>query len=395
MNVIEYFKNNDMIFPDYKKISIIDVVRTIYKYCGYQYKSNSINKETMKYLKNKKHILLILVDGMGSNLIDSLSSKMILKTNKVADILTVCPTTTGCVLSSVATAEYPAIHGMIGWYNYNRDRNIDYYTLLFKDRNSGRDLKELGINEEDIYVCKSVMNKLERRTMALFPEKIVNSSFSKFVLNKNRKAYNSIEEAFKKATENIKENLDMETFTYLYLPYVDSQSHYNGVYSKEVKKVINEIENELVKLKKQEIRDLEIVIIADHGQIDVTCQDITMDFEKYNQYFYALPGIDFGTATYYVKNNRREQFLEEFKKDYKDRMYIFETDEFIKNNIFGSNKISQYMKSNLGEYISFCKKGAYFVNTVTDTEKYIGKIKGCHSGFSKEELTIPLIVIDL
>lgn len=85
----------------------------------------------------------------------------------------------------------------------------------------------------------------------------------------------------------------------------------------------------------------------------------------------------------------------EEEKDYKDRMYIFETDEFVKNNIFGSNKISQYMKSNLGEYISFCKKGAYFVNTVTDAEKYIGKIKGSHSGFSKEELTISLIVIDL
>lgn len=52
------------------------------------------------------------------------------------------------------------------------------------------------------------------------------------------------------------------------------------------------------------------------------------------------------------------------------------------------------MKSNLGEYISFCKKGAYFVNTVNNMERYIGKIKGSHSGFNKEELTIPLIVIN-
>ncbi|MBO5004633.1 MAG: alkaline phosphatase family protein [Clostridia bacterium] len=395
MNVIECLKNNDMIFPDYKKVSIIDVMRTIYKYCGYQYKVESINKEVEQFLKNKKHILFILADGMGSNLIDSLSDKMMLKKNKVADILTVCPTATGCVLSSVATAEYPAIHGMIGWYNHNRDIDIDYYTLLFKDRHSGKNLEELGIKEKDIYVCESIMNKLKRKTIALFPEKIVNSNFSKFVLNKNRIAYNSIQEAFKKATDNIKKDLDIETFTYLYLPYIDSESHYNGVYSKEVKKVINEIEKELIKLKSQEIRDLEIVIIADHGQIDVTYQDIIMDFEKYNKYFYALPGIDFGTATYYVKNDKKEEFLDEFQKDYKNRMYIFETDEFIKNNIFGKDKVSQYMKSNLGEYISFCKKGAYFVNTITDTERYIGKIKGSHSGFSKEELTIPLIVIDM
>ena len=65
------------------------------------------------------------------------------------------PTTTGCVLSSVATAEYPAIHGMIGWYNYNRERNIDYYTLLFKDRKNKKNLEALGIKSQDIYQCDS------------------------------------------------------------------------------------------------------------------------------------------------------------------------------------------------------------------------------------------------
>ena len=122
--------------------------------------------------------------------------------------MTVFPTTTGCVLPSIATAEYPSTHGMIGWYNYNRDRNIDYYTLLFKDRYSGKNLRELDINENDIYVCDSKMNKLKRKTIALFPEHIVNSDFSKFVLNKNRVAYNSVEEAFKKATNEIQKNLD-------------------------------------------------------------------------------------------------------------------------------------------------------------------------------------------
>lgn len=394
MDLLECLKNNDMIIPDYKKNSIVDVVRTIYTYCGYTYKEESINLEIKQYIKNRKHILLILSDGMGSNLIDSLSDDMMLKKNKVTDILTVCPTTTGCVLSSVVTAEYPSTHGMIGWYNYNRYRNIGYYTLLFKDRNSGKNLKELGINEKDIYVCDSVMNKLKRKTIALFPEKIVNSNFSKFVLNKNRYSFNSIEEAFEKATKNIQNNLNSETFTYIYLPYVDLESHNNGVYSKQVNKVINEIENEVVKLKKQGITDLEIIIIADHGQINVTEEDITMDFEKYNKYFYALPGIDYGTATYYVRKDKKDEFLKEFKNDYKDKMYIFETNKFIKNKIFGKNGVSQYMKSNLGEFISFCKKGAYFVNTIDDTEKYIGKIKGSHSGFSREELMIPLIVIN-
>lgn len=394
MSLIECLKRNNMILPNYKEISIIDVVRVIYEFCGYPYKTEKINKKIKQYIKNKKHILLILSDGMGSNLINFLPSEMILRKNRVADLVTVCPTTTGCVLSSVATAEYPAIHGMIGWYNYNRNRDVNYCVLQFKERIKGKNLGELGINENEIYLSSSIMNKLARKTTAFFPEKIVNSNFSKFILNKNRIAYKDINDAFEKVKNNIINNLNEETFTYLYLPYIDSASHKTGVYSEEVKKILYEIENELRKFKDYKIQNLEIIMIADHGQINITEKDITMDFEKYKKYFYALPGIDYGTATYYIKEDKKEEFLNEFRKEYADRMFIFNTEEFIKNNIFGNEKVSRYMKSNLGEFVSFCKKGAYFVNSIESTEKYIGKIKGSHSGFSKEELTIPLIVLN-
>ena len=125
----------------------------------------------------------------------------------------------------------------------------------------------------------------------------------------------------------------------------------------------------------------------------MTQKDITMDFEKYCKYFYALPTIDYGTAMYYVKEDKKKEFLIEFEKDYKNEMYIFKTEEFIENHMFGNDKMSEYMKNNIGEFISLCKKGAYFVNEINEPEKYIGKVKGSHSGLSKEELTVPLIVI--
>lgn len=393
MNLVQWLKNNDMLLPNYKEVSIIDLIRTLYKYCGYPYKTEKINKDIDKYIENKKHILFILIDGMGSNLINSLSDKSILKQNKVADLLTVFPTTTGCVLSSISAAEYPITHGILGWYNYNRDKDINYYALLFKDRKSEMDLTELGVNEEDIYVSSSIMNKLNRKTTAIFPEKIVDSKFSKFILNKNRISYQSLKEAFEKTTINIQNNKAISTFTYLYLPYIDSISHDNGVYSNEVKRLIFDIEKELVNLKNKNIENLEIIITADHRQIDVTQKDITMDFEKYCKYFYALPTIDYGTAMYYVKEDKKKEFLIEFEKDYKNEMYIFKTEEFIENHMFGNDKMSEYMKNNIGEFISLCKKGAYFVNEINEPEKYIGKVKGSHSGLSKEELTVPLIVI--
>ncbi len=394
MNLIECFKKNDMYLPDYTaQVSIIDLMNIIYGYCGYSQNSKCENQIVKQYVKNRKHIVFILSDGMGSNLIDSLSNNMLLKKNKVLDLQTVCPTTTGCVLSSIATAKYPAVHGMIGWYNYLREKGINYYTLLFKDRISGKNLKELGIKSSNIYQYESIMNYLSRKTVALFPEKIVDSEFSQFMLERNRIGYESIEDVFKKLNNYIQQNLDTPTFSYVYLPYVDNISHYNGVYSDNVKNVIEKLENEIIKLKANKIEDLEIIITADHGQIDVN-KEIVMDFEKYNHYFYALPGIDFGTATYYVKDNQKTEFLKNFRKDFENEMYVFNTEEFIKSKLFGYDVISEYMKSNLGDFISFCRKGVYFVNTIENEEDYIGKIKGSHSGFSKEEIMIPLIVIN-
>lgn len=393
MNLIECLKKNGMYIPNYNEASIVDLMKIIYSYCGYSENIENNNMNIEKYVKNEKHILLILIDGMGSNLVDSLSDSMLLKQKRVKDLQTVFPTTTGCVLTSIATTKMPAIHGMIGWYNYNRDKKIDYCPLLFKERKTGKYLNEFGIKEKDIYLYDSVMNKLNRKTKALLPNSIVNSTFSQFMLNKNRMGYENLEDAFKKITNNIKENINIPTFTYLYLPYVDKLSHYNGVNSSEVKAFLECFEYEIRKLKEDDIENLEIVITADHGQIDVN-KEITMDFNKYAEYFYALPGIDFGTATYYVKKEKEEEFLTEFERDYKDEMYIFRTKEYIENGIFGGKEVSEYMASNSGEFISFCKKGAYFVNTIENENDYIGKIKGSHSGFSKEEIMIPLIIIN-
>ena len=74
-------------------------------------------------------------------------------------------------------------------------------------------------------------------------------------------------------------------------------------------------------------------------------------------------------------------------------MFLFKTDELINNNVFGPSGLSDYMKSNLGEYISICRKGEYFINSVEEDE-LLNNLKGTHSGFSKDEIITPLIVLN-
>ena len=156
------------------------------------------------------------------------------------------------------------------------------------------------------------------------------------------------------------------------------------IIEKEVRELHQKISNES--------KELEIIITADHGQIDVLDKPVTMDFEKYKNFFYALPGIDAGTATYYVKKEFQDDFERAFQNDYEGKMFLFKTDELIKNNIFGPEPLSAYMENNIGEYVSFCKKGLYFVNSPEEDEE-LNSLKGTHSGFAIDEIMVPFIVI--
>lgn len=388
MNLKEYVKKENLLLPDYSNLNIVDLVKYIYSKYGVECEKNDNFKKLKDIIPDKKHTVFILVDGMGSNLINILNENSILKENKITDMITVSPSSTGCVLTSLATALYPSEHGIIGWYNYNREHNIDYYSLLFSDRKQRKDLKELNINVKDIFKNNSKLNELQVDTFVLYPDYIYNSVYSNYVANNNiRKSYTTLEDAFNQIIEITSSN--EETFTYLYLADVDRLEHDNGFDSDIVKNEIYNIETQLNRLKSD---DIVTIVTADHGQTNVN-KDIIMDFDKYDKYFYAYPGIDFGMVTYYVKKDMEKEFVEEFNKDYKDEMYLFKTEEFIDNKVFGPDKSNQYISNNLGEYISVCNPDAVFINS-PEIDKYFGKIKGNHSGFTRDEMLIPLIVIN-
>lgn len=380
---------NDFIIPNYNEINLVDLAKTIYNRFGKKYELTENIKQLNELIPNNKHVLLILSDGTGSNLIDKLDDNSILKQNKKRDIITIFPSTTGCVLTSLVTASYPIEHGIWGWFNYNRKFNRDYLPVLFRDRKSKNDLTAFNIKSKDIFKIKSNLKELNTKVNVLFPNYIIDSIYSKFVsYDSDRVAYENYDD-IKNTMDNICKNYE-SSYTYLYLPFIDSCEHDNGIDSDDVFIKLKEVNNLVEKLK--EIKDLTIIFTADHGQTNVY-KDVVMDFQKYDKYFYAYPSIDCGTASYFIKEELKEEFEKEFNNDFKDDMYLFKIEEFITNKIFGNSNYNEEAINNLGEYISICKKGSFFINS-PNKEDYLGKVKGNHSGLTKDEMIIPLIIID-
>ena len=387
MELKKYINEKNLVLPNYNDLNIIDLVKYLYNKYGVSCLENDNIKMLKNIIPNKKHTLFILIDGMGSNLINILNDTSIMKKNKKMNMITVSPSSTGCVLTSLATASYPSEHGIIAWYHNNRKPTSDTYPLHVVVRKENKNLKEFDIEINEIFKFHSKLNELNVNTTVLYPDYIYDSVYSNYVANNNiRKAYKTLEDAFDQILKIISSN--EESFTYLYIPDIDNLEHDYGFDSKLVLDEINKIEQQLHRLKNNNVVT---IITADHGQTNINT-DITMDFKKYNKYFYAYPGIDFGMVTYYVKKEMKSEFVEEFNRDYKDKMYLFKTEEFIENEIFGPNKTNNYILDNLGEYISLCNSDAQFINS-TEIDEYIGKTKGNHSGLTADEMIIPLIVI--
>lgn len=388
-NLEKILKQEKLMLPCYNNKNIVDLIRCVYNKVGCNYNKNYNIEYLDKIIPNNNHLLFILSDGTGSNLIDKLEKDSILKINKKMDLLTVFPSTTGCVLTSIVTATYPEEHGIWGWFNYNKKLNIDYYPVLFLDRKNKKSLLDYNINTNDIFKSSSVLKKLDTKVNVLFPTTINNSVYSKFVIDDdNRHPYSNFSDIVEFMENNCLKNT--KSYTYLYIPDVDSIEHENGVDSKKTLTKLKEIDNLVKELSKN--KNLTIVFTADHGQTNIN-KDIILDFEKYSKYFYAYPSIDCGTASYYIKKEYYDDFVNEFNKDFKDEMFLFKKDEFIDKKMFGIGNISKYARDNLGEFISICKKGSYLINS-PNTSEYFGKIKGCHSGLSHDEMIIPLIIID-
>ena len=373
----------NLVIPNYDEPNIVDLVRLLYNYCGMNYKENKNIQLLKKYISNKKHLVLILVDGMGSDLLNKMPEKGLFYDMRKKDIQTVFPTATGCVLTSLATARYPSSTGIFGWYGYNRKLNLNYYTLLTKDRISNEDL---NIDLKKVFKYKSVLNSLKRDVNVIQPNELLNSRYTRYCFSSTRlNGYNNYEEAINFIKEDIKTNND--TLTYLYIPFVDTLEHKYGPYNELVYSEIAKIERSIGQLLPLN-NDVEMVVISDHGQTLIN-DVIYMDLNKYDKFFYAYPSIDAGTSTFFVKEGMKRQFKREFKKDFGDKVFLFTKKEFIDKKMFGK-RMSKYAIDCLGEYVSVCRRNVMFYS---DYHEIDNLPMGNHTGLSREELMIPLIVI--
>ena len=362
-----------MMVPDYEH-SILNVTASILTH----YKASTPYKvipSLMDSLTGKKHVVLILLDGMGINVLyKHLFKDAFLFKHLKETITSVFPTTTVAATTSVLSGLPPYASGHVGWVQYfiKEDQHVAIFpNEHFYDRSC-----PILFNYRDKYLkYHSIYEHIKRAS----PHVSLHELFPNF----REDGYASFKDQINKVIENTHKK--EETFSYVYWTEPDATEHLYGIEAYATRKVLEELDQEVERLAFFSARQTAIIVIADHGLIDVTgipldTNEILMNMMR------KKPSIESRATTYYVKKHLLNAFKEQFNMDYGKYFTLLSKEELYNSKLLGEGKKHKMLDQFIGDFISIA------------TDKYMMMLNNDrpflahHAGLTKDELEVPLII---
>lgn len=356
--------------PNYKE-SITNLSNSILKHFNLKTYHNTLPFINKILEKDYKNIILVLCDGMGSILLDEMLDKnSFLIKNRVKTITSVFPPTTTAATTSMLSGLNPNEHGWLGWDLYFK--NEDKIITMFKNTVKDTEISAAEYNvAQNTYPYESIVEKIGKtyETYEFLPYK--NSKYK--ILN------NQIQEIIELSkTPNKK-------FIYAYYENPDYLLHEYGIDNEIVKNEFININNELEYLCNN-LEDSVVIIVADHGHIDTTYYFLE-HYPSIKNMLERATSLEPRAVSFKVKEKKLKEFKLEFNKYFKDDFFLFDKNEILKNQIFGTGINNSHFEEAIGDFIVVAKSNKSIIDNKTDD-----LLKSHHAGLTDREILIPIIV---
>jgi len=355
--------------------SILSYIASIRRYFGLSsdYEPNQ-KFSTLINTKKPKKIFLMLVDGMGANLINKkLPEDAFLRKNMVYKTTTVFPPTTTAATTSIRNGKAPNKNGWLGWIQYIKE--VDDHIIPFFGKGFYNDIdygKKLMYKVAPVSFTEDELNKVGINSRILFP------TFEE----------DGCEDFDTMCTRLINySNNDEYEYIYAYWDKYDTYMHKYGPSSKICDAYLEHINYEIENLANNLKDDTMLVVVADHGQIDVK-EEYNFFASKYEKYFERRPTLEPRAMGFYIKDGMQDEFEKEFKNEFEDRFVLLNHEQILDTHLFGDKNNHNRFEEFIGDFIAIGK-----ANTVLAyKEKPIPVMGGQHAGMLEDELMIPIIV---
>lgn len=384
-------KKENIIMPNYDNC-ILGTITSILKYYNVETNHKSSKKiDEILQQKDYKNVIFLVLDGLGEHILNKDLPNGYLKNNQIDCVTSVYPSTTTAALTTYYSGKPPYETGWIAWSQY------------FKEY--GRAVDMFSHNES--YMREPIKNPL----MDVF-KTIVNyeSIFEQIEkASKDVKAYElEPEYAERRAKRSIRANnldeliMDIQDicndsdkkFIFAYSDNPDGLLHKYGVESKEVKEFLIEAESKIQDMCNKMEDDTIVIITADHGHKDIEKAYTLLDYPEIQECLIMPASLESRVLTFWVKEGMEKIFEERFNKIFKDEFWLMTKDEFLnKYHFLGFGKKHLKIDDFIGNYIALSVAGSIIrLETFLAEGKPVKK--STHCGLTKEEMEIPIIVIN-
>ena len=392
--LIEAFADRVLLRPRHDLPNLVDLAGAVARLCGVNLKLTGHAEDMVEAIGTSDHLVLTLADGVGMNMVEMLPEDSFLRSHLHSDILTVFPSTTSVALTSLTTAQWPAEHAVMGWWTYLPELNGVATILQYTDRGTGADLVKRGIDPERTFPVKSAWSRMKRDGLVVVPERIKDSVYSNY-FNGGLKSfgYRSLSEAVNVVSERVL-NASEPTFTYLYVPRVDSLAHLHGMARPEVRHALVEVDNELSRLQSAIGDKGRMVVTADHGLLDATAaQRHTLRPNREIQPLMISPPSGDARVMYLPTwswaGDRMRRY---FDRRFGERFAVIDLEEAIKLEMLGPEPPSDVAMQRLGNQIAISTGSDMIEYNAARGPGRMVQLNCHHSGLTPEEMRIPFVV---
>ena len=132
--------DNNIVMPDYNHC-ILNLITSILKNYDVETKYNTLEKVDELLEKKYKNIVLVILDGLGDNILNTISPDGIFSKNKIDKITSVYPSTTTAAMTTYYSGKPPVETAWIAWSQYFKEYGRSLDVLPEKDSYTGEKIK--------------------------------------------------------------------------------------------------------------------------------------------------------------------------------------------------------------------------------------------------------------
>ena len=137
-SLVHAFESGSLTRPRHDRPNLVDLARAIVKLSGGRGLDLSPSAgEIAAKIGDANHLVLVMADGVGMNLVESMPRSSFLSKCLHDELLTVFPSTTSVALTSLTTGEWPGRHAITGWWTHLPDLGSSATILQYTSRNGG------------------------------------------------------------------------------------------------------------------------------------------------------------------------------------------------------------------------------------------------------------------